>query len=487
MIVDVLGEEAALGEKAISDVTHRRFEPVVADLLPRGPAWNPTEDSVLRRLIAALSTELSRAERRGRKLQQELNPATSFECLADWEESYGLPECADPQTLEGRRAAILAKLLTQLGHNQSETYWTDLIEKLGYQIWWLAKGKLAITCEDDCVDELTDEAWLFVWEVAIEHGLEDDLLACLVEHNALIETLPILHFMWDPVAIAGPADLFGVAASTDGYVVAVGASAKIIRAAGDYWKLDGSGWSDGTPDPDDQEDLYAAANIGTVLVACGRSPANFYRSVDHGATWTSTGTATDEMYAISGGIGDGVALAAGELGLCWRTFDYGASWSAATTISGAPTVQGLTRCGDGISVAAVLACAANGRIYRTPNSGTAWTNPYTGTEPLHGIAGWLLVVVAVGDDGAIIRSADGGVTFAKVDTPTAADLRAVVGSPTGRWTAVGVGGVIVQSLDDGVTWAVRQSPTTEDLRAVTRHIPSNRAAIVGANATIILE
>jgi uncharacterized protein YmfQ (DUF2313 family)/photosystem II stability/assembly factor-like uncharacterized protein len=470
-IVDRHGHAEA-GVQGVGDVTHRRFDPVVVLLLPRGPAWDPENDLVLKKVVAALATELSRVEFRGRKLQRELDPATTFECLTDWEESYGLPDCAQPETLEARRAAILAKLLAQLGHDQSEGWWAEALGKLGYEPVFV-HGYPGMTCIDDCLDELLDEEFAFVWKIIVNKGLDDALLVCFVQHNALDATLAVVHFLWSQVVVPEPANLYGVACAEDGFVSAVGGAAVSLRAGADYDKLDGTGWSLGTPDPDDIEDLFAVAAIGTVFVACGVN-VNFYRSTDHGATWLSTDTATAEMYAITQGIGDGVAVAAGDNGTCWRSFDFGASWSAGTTITGNPTIQGLTQSGDGVMIGGVLACATNGHIYRTPNSGTAWTDVHTAPKPLYGIGAWELVAVAVGDDGTIARSVDGGLTFAAVASPTTTDLRAVAGTPSGRWVAAGLGGVILLSIDNGVTWVNQPSPTTEDLRAVTRHVHDHR-------------
>ena len=481
--VDAYGGTSA-GVQSHLEATHRRFEPVEQELLPRGPAWDP-DDPVRAELVAAQCTELSRVDVRAEDLLRELYPPTTFALIDDWETELGLPECVAPTTLEARRAAVVAKLLAEPGHNQGKVWWQDALEALGYPPKFFLQGQDVLDVNDDCIDDVLDEQWMFVWGLYVWPGVDDALLKCFVAHNALLATYADAHIMWQPVDVDETANLYGVTSTSDGYLVAVGASAVSLHAGADFDEVDG--WALGTPDPDDQESLYAVANIGTVVVACGVSPANFYVSVNHGATWTSTGTASSEMYAITAGIGDGVAVAAGEDGTCWCTFDYGASWSAGTTIAGAPIVQGLTRCGNGVDVFAVVACSQGGQVHRTPNSGTLWTNPYNAPRPLYGIAAWELVVVAVGDDGIIIRSEDGALTFDVLTSPTTTALRGVVGTPAGRWTAVGDDGVIVQSLDNGLTWAVQPSPTTEDLRAVTRHLTSNRAVIVGANTTIILE
>jgi photosystem II stability/assembly factor-like uncharacterized protein len=339
-----------------------------------------------------------------------------------------------------------------------------------------------MTCIDDCIDDLTDDEWMFVWAIFVWNGLDDALLLCFVNHNALIGSLALVHFMWQPVnLVADPHQLNGVAVTSTGFVAAVGNGPYIVTAAGDYDELDGSGWGLGSPDPDDQENLYAVAAIDDVLVACGVNPTNFYRSIDHGATWESTQDGTEEMNAISAGIGAGVALAAGENGVCWRSTNYGASWSL-VAVPAVTVICGLTRC-EG----AVIAVAENGHLYRSTDNGTSWADSGTAGAPLRAVGGWLQVVVAVGDGGVIVRSSDAGQTFAPVLSPTTASLRGVVGTPAGRWTACGLGGVILQSLDGGVTWVIQPSPTTEDLRAVTRHVVSDRALIVGDNLTIIVE
>ena len=481
--VDLHGATSA-GVDGRLDVTHRRFEPVAHELLPRGLAWDP-EDPVRRTLVAADMTELSRVDVRIEDLNRELDPHKAYALIEDWLIELGLPECAPLETLEAKRAAVLAKLLAEGGHNQSWVWWTQALEALGYPPEFFLQGQDALDCLDDCLDDCKDEEWPFIWQILVLHGLDDALLQCFVNHNKLLGTLALVHFLWEPViVIADPHDLYGVACTSKGFVAAVGAAGFNLHAGGGWDVPDGTGW---TPGPDQAESLYAIADVGDVLVACGVNPTNFLRSDDHGATWDTVANPTEEMYALTAGIGDGVVLAGGENGVVWRSFDAGLTWEEATTLPAATSIQGMTRCGDGVSAAAVVAVAQNGHVYRTPNSGTVWTDEATAAEPLYGVAAWLLVVVAVGDGGTILRSVDGGQSFAPVASPTSADLRAVVGTPSGRWCAVGLGGVILQSLDDGVTWRVQTSPTTDNLYAATRHIPSDRALIVGANIRIIVE
>lgn len=478
MFVDLFGATSC-GVEGHLDVTHRRFELVEDLLLPRGAAWDP-EDPLRRALVAGQTTELSRVDLRAQLLERELDPHTTFSLIDDWEIELGLPECAKPVTLEARRAAVLAKLLAEGGHNQSKTWWEDALEALGYPPEFFLQGQDVMDVLDDVLDDLKDEQWMFVWQIFVWPGIDDALVVCFVNHNALLATLALVHFMWQPVVVIADAqDMYGVACTSEGYVAAVGAGGFVAYAD----NPEGLGWDASSQ----ADDLYAVAAVDDVLVACGINPTNFLRSVDHGASWISVLHPTEEMYAITPGIGEGVALAGGENGIVWRSFDYGATWALATALPVATNIQGMTRFGDAMLSFGVVAACVNGHIYRTPNSGTLWTDVANTGTVLRGIGAWRKVVVAVGDGGVIVRSNDGALSFAPVVSPTTADLRAVVGTPAGRWTAVGLGGVILQSLDDGVTWKVQKSPTEFDLYAVTRHIPTDRAIIVGQNLTIIVE
>ena len=74
------------------------------------------------------------------------------------------------------------------------------------------------------------------------------------------------------------------------------------------------------------------------------------------------------------------------------------------------------------------------------------------------------VFVAVGNNGAIVRSADNGVTWAAQASGTTANLLAV--SPTSsQILATGSGGAVVTSAD-GTTWTPRSSGTTANLTTV---------------------
>lgn len=75
-------------------------------------------------------------------------------------------------------------------------------------------------------------------------------------------------------------------------------------------------------------------------------------------------------------------------------------------------------------------------------------------------------LAAVGQNGLVLESSDGGATWQRQPSPTGATLFAVAANASGRMVAVGTGGTIL--VRDGDTWELTPSPTGEaffDVRA----------------------
>ena len=112
------------------DVTEARYVQQLQQLLPPGPAFDLELQPDVAQLVASLVPELARFDVNSEALLLELNPATATVLLPVWEGYLGLPDlCVVPgsQTLEERRAAVIAKL-TATGAPQLSYY-----RKLGVQ------------------------------------------------------------------------------------------------------------------------------------------------------------------------------------------------------------------------------------------------------------------------------------------------------------------------------------------------------------------
>ncbi len=96
-------------------------------------------------------------------------------------------------------------------------------------------------------------------------------------------------------------------------------------------------------------------------------------------------------------------------------------------------------------------------------AGTEWIRAQVPvSEEIWGIGGTAPDdLVAVGQNGVILESSDGGMSWAQVPSPTSNTLFAVAASPSGRMAAVGSGGTVL--IRDGDTWEQSAVPTTQAL------------------------
>ena len=112
------------------DVIEASYFQQLQQLLPPGPAFDLELQPDLAQMLAAFAPELARIDQNNEALLLELNPATASVLLPVWEGYLGLPDvCVVPgsQTLEQRRAAVIAKL-TATGAPQLSFY-----QRLGVQ------------------------------------------------------------------------------------------------------------------------------------------------------------------------------------------------------------------------------------------------------------------------------------------------------------------------------------------------------------------
>lgn len=133
-------------------------------LLPQGPAWPREPDALLTRLLDGFAEEFARVDARADQLIDEADPRTTYELLADWERVAGLPgECVASlaQTVEQRRAALVAKLVERGG--QSRAYFIALAAKLGYTVTITEFDEW--TFDSDVDAPLTGTDWRFAFQV----------------------------------------------------------------------------------------------------------------------------------------------------------------------------------------------------------------------------------------------------------------------------------------------------------------------------------
>lgn len=117
-------------------------------------------------------------------------------------------------------------------------------------------------------------------------------------------------------------------------------------------------------------------------------------------------------------------------------------------------------------------------------TGASWTPTATGTtEEIWGLGGRSgQDLVAVGQNGTILESTDGGATWVQRASPTIRTLFAVVVAPDGFAVAVGSGGTIV--VREAGTWRIGATPTPLNLFDV-KVVGPGRFTILGDGGTLL--
>ncbi|MCB9764998.1 MAG: hypothetical protein H6739_34815 [Alphaproteobacteria bacterium] len=198
---------------------------------------------------------------------------------------------------------------------------------------------------------------------------------------------------------------------------------------------------------------------------------------DGGATWRREETPAPAALEAIAYLPSGDAWAVGDQGALWFRGPRG--WTSAG-IDADARLRGL----DFADGAHGLAVGADGLLVRTTNGGQSWLlgrltpawdfNAVAAPDPD--------VRVVVGDDGAWIRSEDGGYTWALGEPFTDRDLHAVAFSNPQRGVAVGEGGLVAWTEDGGLRWTV-SALGAPDLRGVD--VGEDGAAwIVGDGGTV---
>ncbi len=138
-----------------------------------------------------------------------------------------------------------------------------------------------------------------------------------------------------------------------------------------------------------------------------------------------------------------------------------------------------------------VAIGTNGRLWRTTNGGQTWASVPSGTtEILHSITSLPQgLVLVVGANGTVLRSTDQGETFTKIGTGTTLALYGVAASAgfsTHYAVAVGQSGTVLTSTDGGASWTSRSSGTSETLYGAAMSSSSSSTMIaVGSKGTIV--
>jgi len=255
-----------------------------------------------------------------------------------------------------------------------------------------------------------------------------------------------------------------------------------VRASGELRASTSDGrWLAPTPDgtawaPDDRQRPAATsyAELDAIAVATVAGVTSVQRSDDSGLTFKEEFTGTSSpMAQVINAYGTLVAVGGPPLAVRWT--EGVRRWNDFLDLPRFPTgsaLYGLVACSaleDPFVTVAVGTSAGRALIIRSENFSAAWTiqpTAATATASTLRAVAWNGrvpgVIVAVGDGGAILWSAD-GITWAAADSGTTTDLVAVHAAG-GIFVAAGRGGVVSVSAD-GKAWTAGTAGTA-DLAAV---------------------
>ncbi|HET6401493.1 MAG TPA: LamG-like jellyroll fold domain-containing protein [Candidatus Kapabacteria bacterium] len=316
------------------------------------------------------------------------------------------------------------------------------------------------------------------------------------EHSDTVTTPPATDSIWTP-ANTGTSDNLIVGQfvnSTTGFVS--GANGTFLATVDA-----GSTWIQRTSAPVFQSSIggviYGISFFDASTGFAAGEQRDISETNDGGITWTAMNTdnvpQTDLIRSLyftnrnTGFAGTTDAYAAPSGSIC-ESFDGGQTWNKIYQTSGGIyniDFNSFTNNMDGVALGRF------GVVYWTSNGGSSW-NEGTSDQPTSllthstftsATTGFAVGAIDPGNTiGFILRTDDAGHTWHTVYTSSTLALAGIASNGAGTITAVGVDGIVVESTDGGTTWAQSFAGSSRwtDIRYASQH----RAVLIGDNGNI---
>ena len=136
-------------------------------LLPKGPAYDPQNGSVLLDFLSGMAEELARIDARTIDVLNEADPRTTTELFTEWLETVGIPDGCSVYALtpEDERTQLIQKLTKQAG--QTPAFYIDLADALGYGAR-VEEFQEFLVDRNVVGDPLYDEYWVHSFSLVLD-------------------------------------------------------------------------------------------------------------------------------------------------------------------------------------------------------------------------------------------------------------------------------------------------------------------------------
>ena len=201
--------------------------------------------------------------------------------------------------------------------------------------------------------------------------------------------------------------------------------------------------------------LWAAGSLGKVV-----------RSDDGGRTWQRQNTPVRETLQDIAAWDSENAVAVGNQGVVIRTGDGGRTWQQVEAPRSAVSNM-LLRVAAGVNGSAI-AVGEMGAVLASADYGRSWQR--LGDErdiTLNDVARQEAHLWVAGEYGKLLHSPDEGRSWNEIRTPATASLTGIAFRDARHGVAVGLEGVLIVTRDGGASWVRMPSPTHLHLYHVT--------------------
>jgi photosystem II stability/assembly factor-like uncharacterized protein len=256
----------------------------------------------------------------------------------------------------------------------------------------------------------------------------------------------------------------------------------ILTNNGGTWSLD-----DDYANPVAGYHIASAASLDNEHIVAVGTGGKIITSSNSGIDWTPLTSGTSSNLSKITKVNSTLAVAVGASGAIVE-ISYDGSFHA-TPVSPAPTTQNLDSLTvlDDNHLLAYNSAKMDKFVYASQVGGIwSWNEVSTGVNDTMNstISPDASHIVAVGDGGKIVSSADYGATWTIPNNVGSEDFNKVVKVSSSKIVAVGNSGTVAYSADIGQTWTKPDSDTTDKLNSVAA-LNETHIIAVGASGAIV--